>query len=198
MMLNCRLRALVAMNCALWTAAPVAAQGAFARNFPWAAQSDQFEPSYLVVCTPSQSTVACPIDGMALLPDPPAYTNLTLRMLGGPFTQRWQVENMRAALVRQGMPTHSLYVFVVNSGGQTIGGFWLGARPTCSDLHSRGPLSGEVSADLAPTGARPDAMPVSEDAFSAYIAYVDQIRPTCQERLQGGQASTIPQRGPDE
>jgi len=179
------------------TAPTARAQGAFARNFPWIDVVAQFEPSYLVVCLPSQSAVACPMDGMALLPDPNRYTNLSLQILGGPFDQRWQVENMRASLTRQGMPSHAMYVFVVSSDGQTLGGFWLGARPTCTDLHASGSLTGDVGADFSPSGGRPDTMPVSEDAFGAYLAYVEQIRPQCQERLRGGQASTIPQRGED-
>ena len=95
--------------------------------------ANQFEPSWLVICTPSPTATACPVDGMALLPSPGAYTNLSLRILGGPFTQRWQVENLRASLIRNlNLPSHAMYVFVVDSGGRTLGGFWLGALKHCN------------------------------------------------------------------
>ncbi|HYD11789.1 MAG TPA: hypothetical protein VEC11_02975 [Allosphingosinicella sp.] len=193
-------RCLVPAACLFAAAAPASAQAGYGRIYPWTSGSHlgQFEPSYLVVCTPSPTTVACPADGMALLPDPLRYTNLTLQILGGPFTQRYEVENMRAALVRRGMPTHALYIVVVDSAGRTLGGFWLGARPTCVDLYGQGRLEGEVSADLSPTGARPPTLPLSENALSAYVDYVEQIRPRCQERRSQGRPSTIPEGMPNE
>lgn len=186
-MLRCFGICLLPALCLFVAAAPAGAQAGNGQTYAWTSGSHlgQFEPSYLVVCTPSPTTVACPADGMALLPDPLRYTNLTLQILGGPFTQRYEVENMRAALVRRGMPRHAMYIIVVNSTGQTLGGFWLGSRPTCVDVYGQGPLEGEVSADLSPTGARPPTLPLSENALSAYVAYVEQIRPQCTARRRG-------------
>lgn len=160
--------------------APVPSQ---AQNVPWIGYNVFPEPLYLVVCVPTQYTVACPMDGMALIPDATLYPNLALRVLGGPFTQRWQVENMRASLVRQGMPTHAMWIYIVNRAGTTLGGFWMGSMPVCQDRHAEGPLSGDVIADFSPTGGRPDTFPVTEDAFGAYMNYVQQtLRPECEER----------------
>lgn len=175
---------------------PAGAQGAFARNFPWASNEGFPDPLYLVLCLPTTTTTACPADGMALLPDPALYTNLRLRVLGGPFRQRYEVEDMRAALVDEGMPSHAMYIFVVDRAGATLGGFWMGALPTCLDLHARERLSGDVTADFSPSGARPETFPVTQDAFGAYLAYVESIRAECSERLRGGQASTIPEGMP--
>lgn len=170
--------------CLFASVAPASAQAGYGRTYTWTSGSHlgQFEPSWLVVCEPSPTTVACPADGMALLPSPELYTNLTLRVLGGPFTQRYQVENLRAALVRRGMPTHAMYIIVVDSVGRTQGGFWMGARPTCVDVYGQGPIEGEVSADLSPTGARPDTLPLSENALGTYVDYVEQITPQCEAR----------------
>lgn len=193
-----RIACLLSAACLFSAAAPEAsAQRAFGRNFPWIDVANQFEPSWLVVCTPSPTATACPVDGMALLPSPGVYTNLSLRILGGPFTQRWQVENLRASLIRElNMPSHAMYVFVVDSAGRTLGGFWLGARPTCTDLYAQGPLQGDIAADLSPTVPRPEAMPVTDNAYGAYLAYVERIRPECEARRSRGRPSTIPEGMP--
>jgi hypothetical protein len=162
---------------ALFTATPAAAQG----DLPWVQPGAQL-PLYLVQCVPTPNAAACAGDGLALVSDPALHTGVRLRVLGGPFTQRWQVENMRASLVRQGFPSHALWIAFVNDAGQPAGGFWMGKRPTCLDIFGRS-LSGDVNADFAATvGGRPPTFPVTEDAFGAYMAFMQEEVPRCSER----------------
>lgn len=159
---------------------------------PWISHEGFPEPLYLVVCLPTQFTTPCPGDGMALVPDPSVYRNLSLRVLGGPFTQRWQVENMRASLIRGGMPLHSMFIYMVDRNGATTGGFWMGSMPACTGK-AGAPLTGSVTANLSPADVRPEAMPVTEDAFTAYQNYYNEILEECREleRIERGDTASF-------
>lgn len=176
--------ALMAVVVATAPLAPAAAQ-----PIPWIDHRGFGEPLYLVRCQPTSFTAACYGDGLALVPDPTAYPHVMLITLGGPFNQRWQVENMRASLVRQGMPSHAMQIIVLDRGGRTLGGFWMGAKPVCH--YSEGQLSGQVNADLSRAGHRPEAFPVTEDAFAAYMDHFEQLRREC-TRIWDGESFGSP------
>lgn len=142
---------------------------------------------YLVRCF----KIACPADGLYLVPDP-ATVGFATRTLGGPYRQRLDMEMDRNTLVPRGvLPEYPVRVTMVDGAGRPFSGFWLGARPLCRySAPIDGPLSGSVSADLSPPSSisRPPAFPVPFDS-GALVAAFEEIMPVCKERQQRTRAT---------
>lgn len=148
-------------------------------HWDWVGPNARFaQPVYLVQCTGP-----CPGDGLMLVPDPRVYRPGALRPLGGPYNERWEVEEDRNRLAADGLPFYALRVHVFDPEGDEVGAFWLGARPECgSPNFADGPLTGDVNADFSPR--QPDGRP-QEFALpfelDHYLDWVAALRPGCDD-----------------
>lgn len=182
---------LVAAMIAAIAASPGAAQQPMRApyNIAWIGEGSQFrEPVYLVMCTGP-----CPADRLMLVPNPDDYADGVLRLLGGPYGRRFDVELERNRLVPGVLPSYALRVVIFDDQGDETGAMWLGARPGCNTPDfADGPLTGDVSADFSPRQpGRPDALPLPV-SIDSYIAAVESIRPECRERVRDASPSDNP------
>lgn len=148
-------------------------------RYPWPLMgpASAFEPRlHLVKCL-----VACPSDGLMLVPYPSQYGDRVDR-LGGPYENRLAVELDRNRLVDAGLPEYALRIHVFDERGDEVGAFWLGTRPTCAiPEFQQGPLSGVITADLGPRPiSRPEALLVPVD-FQEFIEAAQALQPECEE-----------------
>ena len=155
----------------------------------WVGERAAFDQQvYLARCTGP-----CPGDGLMLVPDVDTYRPGTLVRLGGPYSNRFDVELDRERLVAgQILPSYSLRLHVFDWSGEEIGAFWFGAEPGCNTPElAQAALAGQVNADFSPRPpvGRPPAVPLPID-WDRYESIVESVRAECSERLARARAAT--------
>jgi hypothetical protein len=128
------------------------------------------EPLYLVETAPERGTG---VVTWRLVPAErrfDAAEGMSVKVIGGPYGKRFEVELDRNRLAGDGHPTGGLVpVAIQDADGKEVDSFDLGAKPVLADPRQAQTLEGTVEADFAPVGRHFFPLPfVASDFIDEY------------------------------